>query len=141
MAHNLLIVEDNPDLRSDLVRTVSSYFARFEILTAKNETEALQHINSLNFLAVITDINLIEGGGTEMGGLEVIGAIAEKNPEIPIVVVTAYGRKIIEYENSTLSLEAFSTRLGAIKVITRPDPNDDYLDILAKTLEGVIAIR
>ena len=130
----ILVVEDNGDLRYDLIRTIHDTLHNVDILTADNEKTAKKKVKQNDFDAIITDINLVEGQGNETGGLEIIEYTKMKYPKIPVIVVTAYGQKNIEINQSTVSLTNVSSLLGAVKVITRPDPDDDYLDLLSKTL-------
>lgn len=56
--------------------------------------EAVRHINSNQYLAVVTDLRL---GGTEnTDGLDVIRTLREVRPETKIILATGYGNSDIE---------------------------------------------
>ncbi|MBF0107645.1 MAG: diguanylate cyclase [Magnetococcales bacterium] len=79
----LLYVEDDPDIRTQMVRFLSRRVPRLAI--AANGREGLDKFLVLDPDIVVTDIMM-----PEMDGLVMAKAIREKSRDIPIVVMTAH---------------------------------------------------
>lgn len=85
----LLFVEDEDDLINIITDTLTKLQANF--LTAQNGQDALKIVEeNPDIDAVITDINM-----PIMNGLEMIKILKEKNPSIPVVIMSAHTE--IEY--------------------------------------------
>lgn len=151
MSGQILVVEDNENLRHDLQKAVIFDAPNRRVVTVRNEFEAGQLLAEIPFDVVITDIKLDEAGGTEVGGLKVLRAVHQKDPMTPVIVVTAFGKKEIpadessdtkttlveEDENAdaeTTSVEEMARRLGAFAYIERPHPVRDYLDVIREVV-------
>jgi two-component system response regulator HydG len=78
----------------------------YEVSSSRNAREALEAARSFEPHVVLTDLNM---GGTS--GLELCTAISEQWPDIPVVVITAFG----SMETAILAMRA-----GAYDFITKP---------------------
>jgi len=83
-AHPILIVGDEPDMRSALIHALDG--AGYSVETASSGFEALDKFKKDEFRLVITDVNM-----PQMSGFEVLGEIKKMSPEVPVVLITADG--------------------------------------------------
>jgi two-component system, response regulator, stage 0 sporulation protein F len=111
MSASILIVDDEPDI-ADLFRQRFRHEARQGIYVmhfAASGTEALDRLAreiQPTLAAVLSDINM-----PGMDGLELLCEIKQRRPELPVMMVTAYG----DDERRRRARE-----LGAFEFITKP---------------------
>ena len=120
MAKNtLLIVEDEAIQREALEAHLQE--EGYQVLTAAT-VEAAKSIAALKALdGVVTDFNLPDGEG-----IDLLKHIKSINPEIPVIMITAYG-------SVDRAVEAM--RAGAYDYQTKPINIDELLMILKRALE------
>ena len=80
----ILVVDDESEMRSALSHALTR--DGFAVESAANGTKALSKIKKDPVSLVITDLKM-----PEMSGMEVLGAVKKIAPEIPVIVITAYG--------------------------------------------------
>src|SRR5215475_4743642 len=108
---SILIVDDEPDV-ADLFRQLFRREARqgkYVMHFAASGEEALDRLADEfqpALVAVLSDIKMLG-----MGGLELLGAIKQHRPDLPVMMVTAYG----DDERRRRARE-----LGASEFITKP---------------------
>jgi CheY-like chemotaxis protein len=80
----ILVVDDEVDARS----LFNDLFSRkgYDVESASGGIEALEMVNKINADAVLLDIRM-----PVMDGLEVLSKLKQKKPELPVVMLTAYG--------------------------------------------------
>jgi len=80
----IMIIEDDEEMRSLL----KDFFEEegFEIDSVSNGVDALRKLSKDHFDIVITDIRM-----PGLTGLDILPRIRRLKPEIPIIVMTAYG--------------------------------------------------
>lgn len=100
----ILIAEDEPIL----LRTIELRLQKdgHEVITTKDGREALAKIGEASPDLIIADIMM-----PFASGLEIVGAVKNKSPRIPIIILSAM-------EQEKVVLEAFT--LGADDYITKP---------------------
>jgi CheY-like chemotaxis protein len=101
----VVIVDDEPDL----LLTVQAGFAkndRFQLMTAGNGIEALDLLENNIIDLVVTDLRM-----PKMDGIELLAAMSQSFPEIPSLVMTAFG---------TSSLEQQLRKAGALNILEKP---------------------
>ena len=81
---SILIVEDDPDVRAMLTRTLGC--SGYAVDSAVDGPEALDKFRDNRFNLVITDVRL-----PQMNGLQVLGEIKQAEPQVPVIVITGYG--------------------------------------------------
>jgi len=81
---SILIVEDDPDVRAMLTRTLGC--SGYAVDSAVDGVEALDKFRDNRFNLVITDVRL-----PQMNGLQVLGEIKQADPRVPVIVITGYG--------------------------------------------------
>jgi CheY-like chemotaxis protein len=145
MPEQILVVEDNDNLRYDLQKEVFLAAPHSRVIAVRNEFEAEQHIEGMPFDLVITDIKLDEADGTEIGGLRVLEMVHRKYQATPVIVVTAFGKGEISGDENgianIISVEEMARRMGAFACISRPDPSRDYLDVIRETVISALEHR
>lgn len=104
MARKILLVEDNRDELELLSELLSGQ--DHDVKPASGFSEACELLQSHVFDTVVTDLQL---GGR--GGLEVIGAVSNFQPGVPVIVVTGHG---------SLNVAIEALRSGAYDFITKP---------------------
>jgi CheY-like chemotaxis protein len=83
MAKKILIVDDNPNMSSLLVEMLEVF--KYDALRATDGRDALDRIEKGDISMVITDMRM-----PKMSGLELLQAVKERNPELPVVVISGY---------------------------------------------------
>ena len=85
MSHNILVVEDDPDIMRILTATLKA--AGYVVSAAYGGEEALKKVEQCRPDLILTDLAM-----PEMSGVEVIEMLRrdQSNADIPIVAVTAY---------------------------------------------------
>src|SRR5262245_1254209 len=79
----ILVVEDDPDIRSILQR----FLARrgYAVKAAENGAEALELLAHEPVDLILSDVRM-----PRMDGLELLGAVRQRDPEVQLVLMTAY---------------------------------------------------
>jgi DNA-binding NtrC family response regulator len=83
-AQSILVVDDEPDMRSALSHALSR--SGYSVETASSGFEALEKFKREDFGMVITDLKM-----PEMSGMEVLDEVKKISPRIPVIMITAYG--------------------------------------------------
>ena len=80
---NILIIDDEPTQ----IRSLKSFLERrkYTVSSANSGIDGIKIVKENNINLVITDFRM-----PEMNGLEVVKELIKINPEIPVVVVTAF---------------------------------------------------
>ncbi len=113
---NVLIVEDDSALREALCATVE--LAGFGVRSAENATEALQLIEAQSFDLLVSDVQM-EG----MDGHALLQRVKANTPEVPVVLMTAYG---------TIQKAVESMRCGAADYLVKPFDAEVLLDMIRR---------
>ncbi len=115
----ILIVDDELNMR--LVLSAMLKKEGYEISAASNGKEALQILQSNKFAVVITDLKM-----PDVDGMELLIRIAERHPEIPVIMITAHG---------TIATAVEALKKGAFDYITKPFDLDDLKNIVSKAIK------
>jgi len=81
---SILVVDDEPDMRAALSHALSR--SGYSVSSASSGVEALEKFKSEKFGMVITDMKM-----PEMSGMQVLEEIKKISPQIPVIMITAYG--------------------------------------------------
>src|SRR6202007_1974158 len=100
----VLIVEDEENERSGLAELVTSWGFRVE--TARDGVEGMEKATQWSPSIVISDLKM-----PRMGGIELLGHLAEQAQTIAVIMVTAQG---------TIDSAVQAMRMGAYDYITKP---------------------
>ena len=118
MNESILIVEDDPDVRQVLARSLS---ARFRVKTAPDGRAALDLLWREQVDGVVTDLRM-----PGMNGKELVFACARSFPGTPVLVVTASG----ELETAVQTMKA-----GAWDYAVKPVRGDVLIAKMEEALE------
>jgi two-component system nitrogen regulation response regulator NtrX len=86
MAHDILIVDDEPDIRSLIDGILAD--EGFETRQAHNSDAALAHFRARRPSLVILDIWL---ANSRLDGLGILEAMNREEPQIPCVMISGHG--------------------------------------------------
>jgi len=117
----ILLVEDKDSLRLMLRHALEAH--GYAVEEARDEAEALQALHLVPPAVVLTDLRLPVGDG-----LGVLRGVKELDPDIPVVVMTAFGG----IEDAVAAMKA-----GALDFLAKPVD----LDHLALLIERALAQR
>jgi len=101
----ILIVDDEPNIRSGLVKGLTRDSVRIE--TAGDVNEAVDRLESNSFHVIIADVRL----PGDRDGLDLVTLVRERNPDTSVIVITAHG---------TVETAVEAMRRGAFDFITKP---------------------
>ena len=109
----ILVVDDEEHMRESLKDILSS--ERYEIILAGDGDEALKLLND-SITLIIADVRM-----PKMDGFALLKEVKKTYPDIPVVMITAYG-------TTKLAVEAMKS--GAYDYITKPfDPEAILIDV------------
>ena len=115
----ILVVDDEP-----AQRTVLAGFLRkrgFEVLQAVGVADALSQVSGRLVDLVLTDLRMADGTG-----LDVLNGVRKINPEVAVVVMTAFG---------TVASAVDAMKHGASDYLTKPIDLDELEVLIGRTLE------
>jgi two-component system NtrC family response regulator len=118
---SILLIDDDDSLRR--VMEFSLVEAGYTVRTAASGEDGLRLFEQEAGDAVVTDITM-----PGMSGMEVLARIREKDEQVPVVVITAYG---------TIESAVEAMKKGAFDYITKPFNRDE----LRMTLEKALTMR
>ena len=115
----ILIVDDEQGVRESLRFSLNGIY---QVIPARNGTEALDMMDSRHPNLVILDIML-----PDMGGLDVLKKIREREAGVPVIMLTAV---------SQAGTAVQAMKLGACEYITKPFDVEDLKITVEKTLRA-----
>lgn len=119
----ILIVDDDKVIRLSLGMLLKR--AGYETLTASNASEAIDAVRSHTFQLIIMDMNYSRNTSGE-DGLELLRKVKIFQPEVPVILITAWG-------NIPLAVEGM--KAGAFDFISKPWNNQFLLQRVETALK------
>jgi len=112
----ILVVDDE----KNYLVVLSAFLSEegYESLTVNNAQDALEIVESTDLDLVLTDMKM-----PSMDGIELLRRIKEKAPDLPVVMMTAYG---------TVEKAVEAMQLGAFNFIQKPFQNQTLKQIVDK---------
>ena len=101
----ILVVDDEPPLREILQRGLTQ-MGGFSVEVAQNGLEAIEKVEKDIFDLILTDLMM-----PEMDGMELLKMIKGTRPEMPVIMMTAYG---------SIDTAVEAMKIGANDYITKP---------------------
>lgn len=124
---NILIVDDERDMRTGLQRVLNRKLPEVSVTTCGNGLEALNALQEKSYALALLDIKM-EG----MNGLELLAELRMCDPWMTIIMMTGYG---------TIEMAVEAIRTGAYDFISKPFENQALLRVVRKGLERNQLIR
>ena len=121
MAHDILIVDDEADIR-DLVAGILEDEG-FTTRTARNSDEALAEVSSRRPHMVFLDIWL---QGSKLDGLQLLEMIKQDSPDTPVVMISGHGN---------IETAVAAIKRGAYDFIEKPFKSDRLILVATRALE------
>jgi two-component system response regulator AtoC len=119
MKQKILIIEDDEIMRVTLGDSLNANgYAAYAYEKGRDGVTAL---NKDRFSLVITDVRL-----PDMTGIDVLKEIKEKDAEIPVIIMTAFG---------SIKDAVWAMKLGAFDYITKPFSLEEFTLIVKRALE------
>ena len=115
----VLVVDDEQNSREGLSKILTK--EGYKVHIAEDGEKALQEAEDYKFDLIITDLRM-----PDMDGIEVLKKVREKNKNIGVVIVTAYGEV-----NSYLT----AMNLGAFEYLNKPIHLEELRRVIKKALE------
>ena len=123
----ILLVDDDPSVTASLALLLKQ--AGYRSQSAASPAEALQKLEKESFSLVIQDMNFSRQTTGEEG-LGLLGKIKARWPEVPVILLTAWG---------SISLAVQGMRGGAADFVTKPWNNQQLLQSVQTTM-GLAAV-
>ena len=120
MAARILVIDDEVDMLT-LLRMIIEDNTHYDVETTNSPTEAIKLLKEEDFDLVITDLKM-----PGIDGLELFEEFRDIKPDIPVIIITAYGSPEIASE----ALER-----GVTDFITKPFRKDSILFTMKRVLE------
>nr|WP_319394944.1 sigma-54 dependent transcriptional regulator [uncultured Desulfobacter sp.] len=121
-AHKVLIVDDDPSILEVLEARLCT--ANFKVLKAKDANKAEQILRAQNGVDIL--VSDIKMPGKD--GMELFSDIRRSLPDLPVILMTAYG---------TIQDAVEAMKLGAVDYISKPFDGKD----LVKKINAVMAVK
>jgi DNA-binding NtrC family response regulator len=114
--NKVLVVEDEPNLRKVLATLLRR--EGYEVSVAENGEQGLAEFDRGGAAVVITDLVM-----PKVGGMEVLRTINSRDPDVPVIIITAHG---------TVDSAVEAIKLGAFDYITKPFDQAELQTVIAK---------
>jgi DNA-binding NtrC family response regulator len=115
----ILLVEDKDSLRTMLRHALERQ--GYAVLEARDQPEALKQLQQAQPSVVLSDLRLPDGDG-----FGVLRASKETDPDVPVIVMTAYG----SIEDAVSAMKE-----GALDFLAKPVDPDHLLMMVARAIE------
>jgi two-component system, NtrC family, nitrogen regulation response regulator NtrX len=122
MAHDILIVDDEADIRMLIAGILQD--EGYSTREAANSQEALVRIRARQPSLVILDIWL---QGSELDGIEILKIIRHEAPSLPVVMISGHG---------TIETAVAAIKIGAYDFIEKPFKSDRMLLLVERAIEA-----
>jgi CheY-like chemotaxis protein len=98
---NVLIIDDEATFRESLAEALADYAKEFRTLVASDGREALAILGRTPVDVLVTDLRM-----PNTDGFAVLAHVARENPDLPIIVMTAYGTSEVRERLSSFGILA-----------------------------------
>ncbi len=118
----VLVVEDDASLREALVDTLE--LAGADVVQAEGGEQALELLTHEYVDMVVSDVNM---GG--MDGHELLSALRQRFPQLPVLLITAYG---------SIAKSVDAMRAGAVDYLVKPFKPQVLVETIARYTGGTV---
>ncbi len=127
MAHDILIVDDEADIRALIAGILED--EGYSTREAANSDAALEAVRARRPSLIIQDIWL---QGSTLDGLGILAEVKRDHPDVPVVMISGHG-------NIETAVEAI--RIGAYDFVEKPFQTDRLLIIVERAIEAATLRR
>ncbi|MGD8983778.1 MAG: response regulator [Desulfobacteraceae bacterium] len=120
MTQRILIIDDEVDMLM-LLRMIIEDNTDYGVETTNSPTEGIKLFSEEDYDLVITDLKM-----PGLDGMDIFDEFKELKPDVPVIIITAYG----SMETSDEAL-----RKGVAEFITKPFRKDSILFTIRRVLE------
>ncbi|MBX3026627.1 sigma-54-dependent Fis family transcriptional regulator [bacterium] len=125
MQGRVLVVDDEKGMRLALSGLLSK--EGYQVETAESGEAAVRLIEAGRFHVVITDLSM-----TGISGMDVLAHARRVDPELAVLMITAYGSEKIAVQ---------AMKLGAVDYLPKPFDNDEVRMVVRRVMETVLLKR
>ena len=122
MSEEILIIDDNPDIRTILKDLLDD--AGFKTRVAANYNQALTEIDKKLPDVAIIDVKLDKG---DNDGIELLTHIKRKNKDIPVIIISGH---------ANIEMAVKSLKSGAFEFIQKPFDQERLLNFINRAVEN-----
>jgi DNA-binding NtrC family response regulator len=120
MSEKILIVDDEVDMR-ELLELIITDRTSYQVVTVSNPLEVPALLKEGGFDLLISDLRM-----PQMDGMELLEQARKIDPQLPYIILTAYG---------TVESAIEAMRKGALDYITKPFRQEQILLTVEKALK------
>ncbi len=122
MSTEILIIDDNPDIRNILNDLISD--AGYKTRVAANYNQALKEIDKKLPEVAIIDVKLDKG---DNDGIELLNHIKQKNKDIPVIIISGH---------ANIEMAVKSLKSGAFEFIQKPFDKERLMNFIKRASEN-----
>ena len=122
MSTEILIIDDNPDIRNILNDLISD--AGYETRLAANYSQALSEIDKKLPDVAIIDVKLDKG---DNDGIELLSHIKSKDKDIPVIIISGH---------ANIEMAVNSLKSGAFEFIQKPFDHEQLMNFINRAVEN-----
>ena len=122
MSTEILIIDDNPDIRDILKDLISD--AGYETRVAANYNQALNEIDKKLPDVAIIDVKLDKG---DNDGIELLNHIKNKNKDIPVIIISGH---------ANIEMAIKSLKSGAFEFLEKPFDEERLMNFVKRAVEN-----
>ncbi len=123
MSTEILIIDDNPDIRNILNDLISD--AGYKTRVAANYNQALTEIDKKVPDVAIIDVKLDKG---DNDGIELLMHIKKKNNEVPVIIISGH---------ANIEMAVKSLKSGAFEFIQKPFDHERLMNFVNRAVENI----
>ena len=120
MPERILIIDDEVDMLM-LLRMIIEDNTDYEVETTNSPTEGIKLLRDEQFDLVVTDLKM-----PGMDGMELFDEFKELKPDVPVIIITAYG---------SVGTAEEALKKGVAEFITKPFRKDSILFTIKRIFE------
>ncbi|MEW6110174.1 MAG: response regulator [Nitrospirota bacterium] len=120
MPEKILIVDDDPDML-ELLSMIITEKTPYEVVTTNNPLEVIDLAKKNKFDLIIADLKM-----PGMDGIELLDSIKKIDPNLTVIIITAYG---------TIESAVETMHKGAFDFITKPFRKEQILYTIDRALK------
>ncbi len=122
MSAEILIIDDNPDIRNIIRDLISE--SGYKTRVAANYSQALKEIDKKLPDVAIIDVKLDKG---DNDGIELLTHIKKKNKDIPVIIISGH---------ANIEMAIKSLKNGAFEFIEKPFDQDRLMNFVNRAVEN-----